>query len=67
MESYLLGDKKDAVCSHHIEGGMGDVHDTSHAEDKGEANGKKSVNTPADEAADDDIQNESHVFSLHRK
>jgi hypothetical protein len=62
MEAHLLGDKKDAVCSHHVEGGMGDVYDAGYAKDKAKSYGQKSVNAPADETANDDVQNESHIF-----
>jgi hypothetical protein len=43
---------------------MGNVHDASHTKDKGKPYGQKGVNTPADQAADDDVQNQSHIPSF---
>jgi len=33
MEAQLVGHEIDAVSSHHVEGGVGDVHDTGDAKD----------------------------------
>jgi hypothetical protein len=46
---------------------MGDVYDASNTKDKGKPDGKKGEYTPADETADEDVENETHISSLHRR
>jgi hypothetical protein len=66
MEAHLVGDDIDTVSSQHVEGGVGDVYDTGYTKDKGKPNGKKGEYTPTDETANDDVENEIHILSLHR-
>jgi hypothetical protein len=63
VETHLVGDKKDTVSGHHIEGGVGDVYDAGYAEDQGKSNSKKGEYTPTDETANDDVENETHMTS----
>jgi hypothetical protein len=64
MEAHLVVDEINAVSSHHVEGSMSDVYNAGNTKDERKPNGEKSVYTPTDEAAYDDVQNESHIPSL---
>jgi hypothetical protein len=67
MKAQLVGDEIDTVSSHHVEGSMGDIYDAGNTKDKGKPDGEKSVYTPTDEAAHDNVENEAHIPSLPRK
>ena len=58
-----MGDKIDAVSSHHVEGGVGDVYDTGDAEDQRKPDSEKGEYAPTDETAYDDVQKKTHVSS----
>jgi hypothetical protein len=66
MEAHLVGDDIDTVSSQHVEGGMGDVYDAGNTKDKGKPDGKKGEYTPTDEAANDDVDNETHMTPWDR-
>jgi hypothetical protein len=67
MESRLVSDEIDTISSHHVEGGVGDIYDSGYTKDEGKADGEKGVYTPTDETAYDDVDNETHIPSLHRR
>jgi hypothetical protein len=64
MEAHLLGSDIDTVGGHHVEGGVADVYDAGYAEDKGKPNSEKGKCTPTDEAAYNDVYNESHYYLI---
>jgi hypothetical protein len=64
MKAYQLGRDIDAIGSQHVEGSVSEVYDTGYAEDKGKPDSEKGKCTPADQAAYDDIYNETHLTSF---
>jgi hypothetical protein len=64
METHLVSGEIDTVSSHHVEGGVGDVYDSGYTEDKGKPNGEKGEYTPTDETTYNNVDNETHIFSL---
>jgi hypothetical protein len=67
MEAHLVGGDINAVSSHHVKGGMGDVYDAGNTKNKGKPDGKQGEYTPADETANNDVEKEIHILSLLRK
>jgi hypothetical protein len=56
MNAYFMSAVIDAISGQHVEGGMGNVNDTGHAEDQRKPDSQKGVHTPINQTAYDYVQ-----------